>query len=217
MNIPPIKFLWRQMNGPQVVAFCQAIYEWLRLRFDKNIDYWSNISINTATDEYLTELGALAGFPRAITERYTEDPVMFTKEYYGPGSENGGVCGFGFSDGLKHGPTEGVDGGRFNDVRAEKIRELIKADTYRRALHTFANSKGSMGSLKLLDDIMDCQLGEGNPDNAYMFDYNTVSPGDIILNFYNVREWPDGVSAPYMMTALADGPYAPSPRVFISS
>lgn len=216
MNIPPISFLWKQLNGPQVVAFCKAIYEYLREMFDTNINYWSGISIATAKDDYLIELGALAGFPRAIVERYPNDPVMFTKEYYGPGSAAGGICGFGFSDGLKHGPSNG-DGGRFNDVRDKKIKALIPANTYRRALEAFVHSDGEMGSLVLLDDIMGSQIGEGNPDNAYNFDYNTVAPGDIILRFFAVREWPDGVSAPYLMTSLADGPYAPVPRVYISA
>lgn len=216
MNIPPISFLWRQLNGPQVVAFCRAIFEWFRKLFDPNLNYWSNISIETAAEDYLTELGALAGMPRAVVERYENDPVVFTKEYYGPGSPAQGICGFGFSDGFKHGPSNN-DGGRFNDVRDKKIRTLISAATYRKALRAFCDSHGEVGSLVLLDDIMNSQLGEGNPDNAYNFDYDTIAPGDIILRFFAVREWPDGLSAPYLMSALADGPYAPVPHLYISA
>lgn len=216
MNIPPLTFLWKQLNGPQVGAFCKAIFEYLRDKFDKKLDYWSNISLDTAADGYLDTLGALAGFPRAIVTTYPNDPVMFTKEYYGPGSKAGGICGFGFSDGFLHGPSNG-DGGRFNDMREKKIQKPIPAGTYRRALKAFSQSKGDTGSLKLLDDIMNSQLGGGNPDNAYQFDYNTIAPGDIVLRFFMVREWPDGTSAPFLMTELAEGPYAPTPRVYISA
>ena len=61
MTLKPVHFLWKQLNGPQITAIVDALYELLRDMFNPIINYLTTFSINTANDIHLTFIGICSG------------------------------------------------------------------------------------------------------------------------------------------------------------
>ena len=64
--ILPVKFLWEQLDGPQITAIENALFQYFKDIFDTKLDYLSTMNVDTANDSHLTFLGILANFVRPV-------------------------------------------------------------------------------------------------------------------------------------------------------
>ena len=86
--ILPIRYMWEQLDGPQVSALSNALFEYWKSVFDVKLDYFNNISVNTASDIHLTLLGLLSGLIRPNISEPDREYFYFTEH---PESQNNSI------------------------------------------------------------------------------------------------------------------------------
>lgn len=213
--ISPINFLWKQLNGPQITAFTKAIYNWCVDQFDSTLDYFNNLSIATAKSDHLTLFGVLANFSRPYVRSL--DLTLFYFTEYAQSNFR-----YGFSS------LENIGaGGRVValDHVYETMRNNPLNDTfYRILLSAYSQSEGELGSLVLLDDIIEAlrdSFGSQTVPPEYTF---TVSDalgesddyGDLHIDLGNMSSWNQAESVTVSIEALTQTAYAPLPKVFVA-
>ena len=214
--ILPIRYLWQQLNGPQITGICKAIEEYWKTIFDGKLDYINNISVDTANDSHLTLLGLLSGLVRPTISEPDKDFFYFTEFAENP-------VAHGFSD-LEN-PTLG--GGRFSKLSAGDNRHNVSLNTehYRALLRAWNNGEGEIGSLMLLDDICAelTKLDLGDIEPFYRFYFmagddipDDRAPGDVYLDMGSMENWVNPLHIYAVLNGVANSVYAPQPRIFIS-
>lgn len=213
--ILPVRYLWEQLDGPQVSALSDALFEYWKTVFDDKLEYFNNISVNTANDAHLTLLGLLSGLVRPIIVEPSSDFFYFT-EYAEHPMEHG------FSD-LEN-PSVG---GKFSyiDTGSSIHNASLDAEHYRALLRAWVNGEGDIGSLMLLDDICNeltkLDLGNVTPFYEFMFmEGDNIpadrAPGDVYLDMRSASSWNNPTHIYAVIQGIASSVYAPQPRIFIS-
>lgn len=214
--ILPIRYMWEQLNGPQVSALSNALFEYWKSVFDTKLDYFNTISVDTASDIHLTLLGLLAGLVRPNISEPDRDYFYFTEH-----AEQG--FSHGFSD-----LSDPQTGGKLTKVdTAGGIHNVsLDAEHYRALLRAWVSGDGDIGSLQLLDDICNeltkLDLGP-NEHPFYQFVFMEGdnipadrAPGDIYLDMRSSENWRNPLHVYAVIQGIANSAYAPQPRMFVS-
>lgn len=214
--ILPIRYLWEQLNGPQATSICKAIEEYWAAIFDDKLDYFNNLSIETANDAHLTLFGLLSGLVRPTISEPDREYFYFTEN-----AESG--VSHGFSD-----LANPSLGGRFSKLDAGSGIHNVSLDTehYRALLRAWTQGDGEIGSLELLDDICaelsKLDLGpDEEPFYRFSFMYGDDipqdrAPGDVFLDMRSMDAWHNPLHIYAVLNGVANSVYAPQPRIFIS-
>ena len=214
--ILPVRYLWQQLNGPQITGICDAIEEYWKSIFDDKLNYINNISVETANDSHLTLLGLLSGLIRPNIAEPDKDFFYFTEFAENP-------VDHGFSD------LENLSvGGRFSKLSAGDNRHNVSLNTehYRALLRAWNNGEGEIGSLELLDDICyELTKLDLGPDTQPFYNFYFMfgddipedrAPGDVYLDMGSMASWNNPLHIYAVLNGVANSVYAPQPRIFIS-
>lgn len=213
--ILPVRYLWEQLDGPQVSALSDALFEYWKAVFDEKLEYFNNISVETATDIHLTLLGLLSGLVRPVIMEPAGDFFYFTEFDEHP-------MDHGFSD--LEDPTVG---GKFCPIdKGSTIHNTsLDAEHYRALLRAWVNGQGDIGSLMLLDDMCNeltkLDLGDVTPFYEFMFMEgpnipSDRAPGDVYIDMRSAQNWNNPLHVYAVIQGIANTAYAPQPRMFIS-
>ena len=216
--ILPIRYLWEQLNGPQVTGICKAIEEYWKTIFDDKLDYFNTLSIETANDAHLTLFGLLSGLVRPTISEPDRDYFYFTEN-----AEHDFSHGFSDLNDLAH-------GGRFTKVDGGGGIHNVSLDTehYRALLRAWTEGEGEIGSLELFDDICaeltKIDLGpDVTPFYRFTFMEGTReeipvdrAPGDVFVDMRGVDSWHNPLHIYAVLNGVANSVYAPQPRIFVS-
>lgn len=213
--ILPIDFIWKQLNGPQVTALKQAMYEWCVAQTATPFAYFNNLSIDTANSAHLTFMGALGNICRPYVTSVDLSIFYFTEH---PQSN--------FSHGFSSINDIGI-GGRVVELQQTydtMTHHPLNDTIYRCILKAIGNSEGEIGSLRMLDDLMyELRKTFGNPND--MPDYNFTletdvlgakSYGDVDISLDNMGKWAQAESIIIAVRAISDTLYKPEPQIFPS-
>lgn len=212
--ILPVRFFWEQLDGPQVNALMDAIYEYFKSMFDDKLDYLNTLNIESANDSHLTFLGMLANFTRPIITVPDKDFFFLTEDV-----ETGSDHGFASLDNrLVGGRLTGIEGAT-TEARA------LNTEHYRALLRAFIQGDGEIGSLQLLDDI--CyeltKLDLPNTTPFYRFEFmegddipEGRAPGDVYVDIGTLDDWSNPMHIYAVLRGLAKSSYWPVPQLFIS-
>lgn len=214
--ILPIRYLWQQLNGPQVSGLCEAIEEYWKTVFDNKLDYFNNLSIETANDAHLTLFGLLSGLVRPTISEPDREYFYFTEM-----AEQGTDHGFSDLDNL-------TVGGRLTKLDSGGGIHNVSLDTehYRALLRAWVSGEGEIGSLELLDDICaELTKLDLGPDTEPFYKFffmegddipSDRAPGDVFLDMRNMEAWHNPLHIYAVLNGVANSVYAPQPRIFIS-
>lgn len=214
--ILPIRYLWQQLNGPQISGICKAIEEYWKTVFNNKLDYFNTLSIDTANDAHLTLFGLLSGLVRPTISEPDKEYFYFTET-----AEQGTSHGFADLDNL-------TVGGRLTKLDSGGGIHNVSLDTehYRALLRAWTQGEGEIGSLELLDDICTelTKLDLG-PDVEPFYRFFFMSgdnipedraPGDVFLDMRSMDSWHNPLHIYAVLSGVANSVYAPQPRIFIS-
>ena len=214
--ILPIRYMWEQLDGPQVSALSNALFEYWKSVFDVKLDYFNNISVNTASDIHLTLLGLLSGLIRPNISEPDREYFYFTEH-----PESQFEHGFSDLDDTSIGGklTKVDSGGGVHNVS-------LDAEHYRALLKAWVSGQGDIGSLELLDDICNeltkLDLGEGTTP-FYEFDFMEGddipadrAPGDVYIDMRSAANWHNPLHIYAVIQGIGNSAYAPQPRLFVS-
>lgn len=214
--ILPVRYLWEQLDGPQVSALSDALFEYWKAVFDNKLEYFNNISVNTASDIHLTLLGLLSGLVRPNITEPDREYFYFTEFPENPTEH-------GFSD------LENLAvGGRLSklDEGTGTHNTSLDAEHYRALLKAWIDGEGDIGSLMLLDDICNelTKIDLGNTPPFYQFIFmeqgpdlpTDRAPGDVYVDMRSAQSWSNPLHIYAVLQGIADSAYAPQPRLFIS-
>lgn len=232
--INPISFLWRQFNGPQISAFCNAIWEYFNTTYSQTLAYLGHLTIESANTHHLSLLGALQGLARPLVPIPKEDELLFTNDYgykegYGvePATWYAGHlipdAMFPSNEGVSslHNPSVG---GKFQQEGSKTGYSYITDYIFRALLRAVAHSEGYLGGLTVLDDMLyevyRTDYPSETPKYKFVWTNRTThqhnSPADIIVDMGSTYDWAN----PYMLYAeinlLGDTVYYPIPRLIPS-
>ena len=211
----PISFLWKQLDGPQVSAIKEAVFEYWKTIFDDKLEYFNNISIETANDSHLTLLGLLSGMIRPTITEADRDYFYFTED-----AEHGSVHGFASLD-------DPTSGGRLVKLGTGQGTHNASLNTehYRALLRAFTNGEGELGSLQLLDDICyeltKLDLGNVEPFYKFVFMLGDDIPamraqGDVFVDVGNLSDWHNPMHIHAVLKGIAQTIYSPQPQLYVS-
>lgn len=216
--IPVIQYLWKQLNGPQIKAICEAINQFIRSQVDDLLDYFNNLNVDTATDSHLTTIGSLIGLSRPKLTDAKIKYFLFTD-----GVEHNSSKGFSDGPGSE---SEGTRGGKLvdlNEILAGNSTVLLPAAYYRPLLNTIIESDGDYGSIVLLDDIYSTfyKIYKPTSELDYRFEWNlqateTRGVGDIDVYVGNTETWGDEniIMVDAALDALVQRGYGPDTVVY---
>lgn len=212
--ILPVKFLWEQLDGPQVNAICTSIFEYWKQMFDPKLDYINTLNVNTADDEHLTFLGILANFVRPVITVPDKDFFYFTVD-----PEHGSVHGLSSIE-------DRFQGGRLTAISGATTEPRpISTEHYRVLLKAYIEGDGELGGLMLLDDICYALSMLDNPEAApfYTFEFmegNDIpegrAPGDVYIDIGGLDDWNNPMQIYAILRGLAKSVYWPAPQIYIS-
>ena len=226
----PISFLWRQLNGPQISAICQALFDYFKNLCDENLDYFNDFTLDTANSEHLSLLGALQGLARPLVP-IPDEALFWFEEPYEYVEGKGMLPELEFPEhkvpaknfpsirGFSAGPNE--EGGVFAEEKdANGDYKYIPDYIFRQVLKSNSASTGNLGGLVVLDDILTALFQKENPGLtpihkfSWHNDIKTGTPGDIHVDLGVSGDW----THPYEIFAeikeLGNTIYYPIPRLF---
>lgn len=213
--ILPIRYMWEQLDGPQVTALSDALFEYWKSVFDEKLDYFNNISVETANNVHLTLLGLLSGLIRPVISEPDREYFYFTEVLEYPSSH-------GFGD-----VADQTIGGRLTKLDTGETIHNVSLDEehYRALLRAWVSGEGEIGSLELLDDICaeltKLDLGpETDPFYRFVFMESDIpvdrAPGDLYIDMRSIDNWRNPTHIYAVLQGLANTAYAPQPRLFVS-
>jgi hypothetical protein len=172
-----VQTLWRQLNGPQAVAYVRSIFKYFKDTYDANLDYLNELSIATANETHLNFIGTLMGIKRPIVQneiKYNK-LLSFSNTLLSDNSQ-------GFSTDY----TNEDDQGGFFDSADRTITEdatgLLDLEDYRFVLQVLSEQEGSFRSLQLIDRIIARFI---LAPVSYALSYHPTIPGDIVVTLSN--------------------------------
>lgn len=191
MILRPLRFLWKQFNGPQITAIMTAIFRYMQTAFNSQINYLTTFSIQTATDAHLTLIGALCGIIRPIITIADLSNFIFTAD-----PETGKDYG------VSEAPGPDQVGGKFTDLYADMRHwssELCPAEYFRQILLACTQSTADPMSpvfiSEFLDNLFDV-LFPGVDRPVYTFTWiDSVYPDsgiiyeDVRLDLGSISSW----------------------------
>jgi len=213
--ILPIRYMWEQLDGPQITALSDAMFEYWKSVFDEKLDYFNNISVETANNAHLTLLGLLSGLIRPVISEPDREYFYFTEVLEYPSSH-------GFGD-----ISDQSIGGRLTRLDTGETIHNVSLDEehYRALLRAWVSGEGEIGSLELLDDICAeltrLDLGK-DVDPFYRFTFMESdipvdrAPGDLYIDMRSIDNWHNPTHIYAVLQGLANTAYAPQPRLFVS-
>lgn len=192
MVLHPLRFLWRQLNGPIVTAIMTGLFKFVQSQINPALSYLSTFSIETATNEHLTFIGALLGLVRPVVAFANEDTFFFTAQ-----DEHNVEYGFSLEAG------QGQIGGHFTggDVPTGRERMLCPESYYRAILQGYLETDAEFTSIVFLDDILHkawTLLRVDEPSYTIAFQEEAGASGgygDIRINLGPLSGWGDRKSA----------------------
>ena len=214
--ILPVRYLWQQLDGPQITGICKAIEAYWKTIFDTKLDYFNNLSIDTANDDHLTLFGLLSGLVRPTISEPDRDYFYFT--------ENA-------ETGVSHGFSDLADlsvGGKFSKLDSGGGIHNVSLDTeyYRALLRAWTEGEGEIGSLMLLDDICaELTKLDIGPDTAPFYQFSFMegddipvdrAPGDVFIDMRSMEAWHNPLHVYAVLNGIGNTAYAPQPRLFVS-
>ena len=214
--ILPVRYLWQQLDGPQITGICKAIEEYWKTIFDTKLDYFNNISIETANDAHLTLFGLLSGLIRPTISEPDRDYFYFTEN---PETD----ASHGFSD-----LADPSIGGKFSKLDSGGGIHNVSLDTefYRALLRAWTEGEGEIGSLMLLDDICaELTKLDIGPDVTPFYQFSFMegddipadrAPGDVFIDMRSMEAWHNPLHVYAVLNGIGNSVYAPQPRLFIS-
>lgn len=228
--IAPFTWLWKQFNGPQITAISTAIFSYMKTQFESIMDYWQHLSIDTATSEHLTTIGALQNVSRPLLNMTPEKYFWFSDvpaegTYYPSDPYNKS----------EHGLSDIADmsvGGKFSDIgEIQSSWQYLSTPLFRTILQAARDSKGEQGSLVYLDDILWGLYKYLNPtatEGPYQIQILTKqdvaetavtrSPGDIRCLLGQERLWGESFSEIVAeVDKLGESIYYPNPSMFATA
>lgn len=226
----PISFIWRQFNGPQISAICQALFGYFKQLCDENLDYFNDFTLDTANSEHLSLLGALQGLARPLVPIpdeelfWFEDPYNYvdgegmTPELEFPGHK---IPDRNFPSvrGFAEGPN--ADGGVFDEEKSPDGNYYYIPDyIFRQVLKSNTASEGMLGGLVVLDDILAALFQKENPGFTPIHkftwhnDIHTGTPGDIHVDLGVAGDWMHPYEVFAEIRELGKTIYFPIPRLF---
>lgn len=210
--ILPENYIWEQLDGPQITAIRRAIYEWCVDQTAPYFNYFNNLAIDTANSEHLSYLGILAGVPRPVINH-----IDLTLFYFTEHLQTNFIYGFSSLADI------GV-GGRVTElgqVYDTTSTILLPDEPFRCILKAYADSEGEIGSLRMLDDILDALRQLFGSTAVYDFNIRTTAtddrlPGDIEISLDDSTKWNQPEAIIEALRAIANTLYNPDPRLFVS-
>lgn len=186
MTLHPLRFLWRQLNGPIATAIMTALFRSVQAKVNPIVSYLSTFSIETATDAHLTFIGALLGLVRPVVSFADEATFFFTAQ-----PEHGVEYGYSAAAG------PGQIGGHFTggDVPTGRERMLCPESYYRVILQGYLDSDADFTSLAFIDDILYMAWTLLRTDDpAYSIEFQQTAGasggyGDIRVNLGPLSGW----------------------------
>jgi hypothetical protein len=175
--IEEVQTLWRQLNGPQAVAFVRSIFKYFKDAYDVNLSYLYGLNIQSANEQHLNFIGTLMGIRRP----FIQNELRYDKllKFYEDLQEDN-PQGFGIEY------TDVDDQGGFFDstlsYNQQAGTELIPTEEYRFLLQVVSEQEGSFRSLRLIDKVASRFI---NQPISYTLSYHPTIPGDIIIALNN--------------------------------
>jgi hypothetical protein len=225
----PISFLWQQLNGPQITAICQALFNYFKNLCDENLDYLNNLTIANANSDHLSLLGILQGLARPLVPVPDSKMFWFTSPYdyvVGPGIEPEyqfpghkiPETNYPSEHGLSNGPYG--QGGVFDEVpEGTTGYKYIPDYIFRAVLQGNTDSEGQLGGLTALDDILNAIFQAENPGMSPMYtfvwnnDVHSGTPGDIEVDLGTTGDWLHPYEVFAEVKLLGSTVYFPIPRI----
>ena len=206
MTLPSIPFLWKQLNGPQIVGITKGIFGFIKSRFDSWMSYFWDFSVQTMNSQHLTTTGALVSFARPVVSTLPEDYFRYTTMDTTP-------TGYGFDDGV------------LSEINPDEIadyRGIIPTEMYRSLLYGFVSNEFSFLSLKMLDSIMhSLRASYGTESEQYTInwvDRDNVPPlrhvGDIVINIGHRAAWRQTTLVYQALVGLRNNVFTPEPVLY---
>lgn len=214
--ILPVRYLWQQLNGPQITGICKAIEDYWKTVFDTKLDYFNNLSIETANDDHLTLFGLLSGLVRPTISEPDRDYFYFTEN-----AETDVL--HGFSD-----LADPSIGGKFSKLDSGGGIHNVSLDTeyYRALLRAWTEGEGEIGSLMLLDDICaELTALDIGPETVPFYQFSFMegddipvdrAPGDVFIDMRSMEAWHNPLHVYAVLNGIGNTAYAPQPRLFVS-
>lgn len=228
----PVTFLWRQLCGPQITAITQALFLYFKRLCDENLDYFNDLSLDTANTQHLSLLGIEQGLARPLVPIPDSKMFWYTQEYdYHPGygyeeythyegheipnsefpSEHGFATGRYGVGGVFDKEPDGTTG-----------YEYIPDYIFRCMLKGNSKSSGYLGGLTVLDDMLWELFQRENPGILpnYRFKWYSKStdpfdtPGDIVLNLGTTGDWAHPYEVYAQIKLLGNTIYYPIPKLY---
>lgn len=228
--IAPFTWLWKQFNGPQIVAVCKAIESYMRSTWETQLNYWQHLSIDTANNKHLTLIGALQGIARPLME--IEDESFF---WFSAVPEEGTYYPSVPYRQSEHGLSD-VDemsrGGKFSDMTpiVARSKNQLSEPLYRCILQSARESEAGQGSLAYIDDVLYGLYKYLNPasdEPEYKIEMLTKeqiefmqsrSVGDIRVNLGGETQWGEYLNQiAAEVNMLGETLYFPVPTMFAES
>jgi len=206
MTLPSIPFIWKQLNGPQIVGITRGIFGFIKSRFDSWMSYFWDFSVSTMNSEHLTTTGSLVYFARpsisVLPEEYFKVTTMTTTP-----------TGYGFDDGLL---------AELNMDELDIYRGPLPTELYRALINSFTRRGYSFLSLKLLDDMMYVLREKyGTEIEPYAFEWvdrynvpDTRHVGDIIVYLGRRETWKQTSLVYQALIGIRDNIFTPEPVLF---
>lgn len=141
----PLRFLWKQFNGPQVSALFTPVFRWLQGQFNDNIDYLNKFDLTSSTEEHLTLVGACMGIIRPLVVIPSGKFFLFTRD---PEHDSD----HGLSD-LNNLSVGGLFSSLEEDLRS-KSTVLCPATYYKRILESYRDNDDAKNSLAFVLDTV---------------------------------------------------------------
>lgn len=211
--ILPVKFSWEQLDGPQVTALNQAIFQYWKEMLDPVLEYLNNISIETANDAHLTLLGIIGNFIRPTIQVIDKDYFLFTEH-----AEHDNAKGFSSLDNRKV-------GSRLTDIKGATYGpQALDTEYYRTLLKTYRDSDADIASLVLLDEICNALFLKNNPTGTPSYTFEFIEdtsqagrgPGDVYINMGGMDDWSSPLQVYAVLNGLANSVFWPLPRIWTS-
>lgn len=212
--ILPVKFLWEQLDGPQVQGIMNATYQYYKEMLDSKLEYLNTMNVENANDSHLTFLGILANFIRPVISVPDKDYFFLTEN-----AEHDSTQGFSSID------NRTVGGRLVSKEGATTEAHPLNTEHYRLLLRAYIEGDGELGGLKLLDDI--CYklsiLDQPKITPFYVFEFmegdnipEGRAPGDVYVDIGTLDDWNNPMQIYAILRGLSKSTYWPVPQLFIS-